>query len=208
MNSANVGLGIVLLALSLLGTGCMSPMALNHQGASLDLSTKSIAVFTLSTSNAYRPFYNPNVQCVRILSGNSEDRKFRVEQTCRSESGSYDYLVSVDVQPGAHTLKNVMGNSFGPLVMATFDFPVEGTFQVPANSVTYVGHVEMVNRERQSGETRSGSIFPLVDQAVAGYSGGTFDVTLSDRSKTDIPLFTQNYPCLQGVQISTAVMHK
>jgi len=68
--------------------------------------------------------------------------------------------------------------------------------------------VDMVNRKRNEGEPRSGSVIPFIDQAVAGYSGGTFDITVTDKSATDIPLFIQTYPCLRGLQIGTAVMQR
>jgi len=184
-------------------------MALRRNATTVDTSIKSIAMFTLRTQNAYKPGYKPNVRWVEVVPvGRASGRKFKVDRAHDREGDAFEYLVSVDVEPGTHTLRNVMGQSIKFLISGSFLFPVDGKFDVPADSVTYIGHVSMVNRKRENGERRSGSVIPLVDQAASGYAGGTFDITVSDRSATDIPLFTKTYPCLRELKIGTAVMQR
>src|SRR6266568_2596132 len=49
-------------------------------------------------------------------------------------------------------------------------------FEVKPAQVVYLGRVEAVRRERKDdGELRAGFVIPLIGQAVAGYSGGTFE---------------------------------
>lgn len=117
-----------------------------------------------------------------------------------------EYLVSVDLAPGTYTIGNVSGLSTGILTYGSFCYPVGATFEMPPDSVIYLGHVNMVNRKLQNGEKRSGSIFPLIDQAASGYSGGSFDITATDRSGTDIPLFEEKYPQLGDYIITPNVM--
>jgi len=213
----------------------MSPMAMKTTSATIDLSTKSIVVFTLTAKNQYKPSYQPRVNSVEIVSvGTGVARRFAVRpiefdrlssssslRESRSlmgeaaKSGSigstdkiYQHMISVDVEPGAYTLRDVVGLAAANLIAARFEFPVDAKFTVPPRSVTYVGHVDMVNRERKGDEPPSGSRFPLIDQAVAGFAGGTMDVTVSDKSEVDIPLFIKTYPCLKDIQIGKAIMRK
>jgi len=210
-NSANMHVGFFGLALSIMMSGCasVSQMALKKDSGPLDLSKKSIAVFTLRTSNQYKPAFQPNVRQVEITAGSTgKEQGFRVGRAHAKSRDFYEYLVSVDLEPGVHTLRRVWGTSMNLMIIASFSFPVDETFEVPPNAVIYIGHMDMTNRKREEGEPRSGSLVPLVDQALAGFSGGTFDVTVSDRSATDIPLFVQTYPCLRDVQIAKTLMRK
>ena len=201
---------IAILIVMIFLSGCKNPMALNKKLRSVDLSKNSIALFTLRTSNEFKPSFTPNVDWFEIINASSKKYRkfFKVDKAHAKSSKFNEYLVSVDVEPGKRTLGRVVGGNNVILVMASFAFAVNGTFEIPPKSVTYIGHIDMNNRERKKGEPRSGPIAPLLDQAVAGYSGGTFDVTISDRSASDIPLFTQTYPCLKDIQIGKALMQK
>ncbi len=122
----------------------------------------------------------------------------------------FEYLVSVDLEPGEYSLGRIEGEGLaggGFLIAGHFGFPVNARFTL-SSGITYLGHVKMTNRERKEGEQRSGGIFPLIDQTVCGFSGGTFDVTVSDRSETDIPAFIEAYPRLKDVNITKAIMQK
>lgn len=185
-------------------TGCASPMALTAQKDGVDLSSKSIAIFTLRTTNAYKPAYHPNVKRVKIDNSGA----FKTDAAISGGRQAGEYLISVDAEPGQHTLNDVIGSSSSGLIFGSFAFPVDAGFNLQANSITYIGHVDMTNRKRKDGEPRSGSVIPLIDQAVSGYSGGTFDIVISDRYDTDIQLFVNAYPIIQGKPIHRSVMTK
>ena len=70
----------------------------------------------------------------------------------------------------------------------------------------YIGHVQAVVRERKDGEERAGPVIPLIDQAVVGASGGTFDVTISDAWATDEALFKSTFPALARVSIEKKLL--
>ena len=233
-----VGSIVGILAVVCILSGCTSPMALTRTSGPLHLETKSVAVLTLKTANQYKPAIQPVVESVELVSVDSgATQRFRIDPEAynppvgqASSSGSSndlcDIVVALEVEPGNYTLKSVKGigrpNSTGTAValgilagpgtalsgLGTFDFDVDYKFAVPKESVVYVGHVDMVNRERKGNEPRSGSIFPLVDQISSGFSGGTFDVKVSGRGEIDIPRIGQTYQCLRDARIGTAIMHK
>lgn len=199
-----LGTGVLALALS----ACTSRMALKEGGSLPGLEGKALGVFTLRTANVYSPRFQPRVLSVEI-DNRDRVRAFNVGRAFQKDEDGYEYLVSVLLEPGTHTLMDVSGESVQfPLFSAKFRFPVHGMFQLPAGKVTYVGRVEMVNRKRRADEPPSGPVTPPADQAAAGYLDGTFDITLSDRSEVDIPLFLQQYPYLNGIPIHTSVMRR
>ena len=51
---------------------------------------------------------------------------------------------------------------------------------------SYLGRAEAVNRERRSDqELRAGSLFPVIDQRIAGFANGTFDLVVRDAQAED-----------------------
>ena len=69
-----------------------------------------------------------------------------------------------------------------------------------------IGHIEATVRERQGDEFKAGSSIPLIDQAVVGASGGTFDVAITDALSTDEALFRSKFPALTNVEIKRAIL--
>jgi hypothetical protein len=64
-----------------------------------------------------------------------------------------------------------------------------------------------VLRERKTdNETRAGSIFPLIDQSIVGFSGGTFDVVIEDKFDEDMQSFIKEYPVLQKVKVEKSIL--
>jgi hypothetical protein len=204
------GIGLVCMTLF---AGCSSQrtMALAGGSKGMDLTNESIGVFTLRTSNRLKPAYQPRVGRINvILAGSKKAAAFRVgKPSSEGKNAFYEYIISVKLKPGTYGIDRVIGGSGVPLlVKGIFDFPVGASFELPPNAIVYLGHVDMVNRERKEGERRSGGLLPLIDQAVTGYSQGTFDVTISDRNETDLPLFKQAYPALQDRTIEKVIMTK
>jgi len=204
---------LVVLSAIMLVAGCRSvgqPMALSKSSGALDLSRKSIVIFTVRTTNIYKPDHQPNLERVAILPANCRKPvTFQVDKPSSRSAKFCDYMVSVEIEPGVHALKTVAGTALGMSLLLSqnsFEFQVDGRFEALTNAVTYIGHVDMKNRERKRGEPRSGPINPILPQSVAGFLGGTFDVSVSDLQETDIPLFVRTYPCLREAMIGTAIM--
>lgn len=191
-------------------SGCMSPMALKPKSKTLDLTTNSVGLFTLRTSNQYKPSFQPGVQWFEVISQETGKAvNFEVYLPHRKEKKRFfEYLISVDLPPGTYTLGDVVGQSLSFPFVANFQFPVKANFDLPPNAVVYLGHVNMVNRKRNKGEPRSGPGIPLIDQAASGYPDSTFDISISDKSDSDIPLFKQTYPVLQNYSVTKAIMKR
>jgi len=200
---------LTVLAVAVVASGCRSDMALNSDMGPNSLKGKSIALFTLSTSNSYKTTFKPRVFAVEVATpGAGDPCKYAPDELPGFAGEAEGYLISVEAQPGGSIVREVSGTASGPLICGRFAFPADARFDVPKDSVTYVGHIDMVNRQRHGNEPRSGPITPLIDQAVAGFSGGTFDIIITDKSATDIPSFVQAYPCLRDVQIRKAIMKR
>ena len=86
--------------------------------------------------------------------------------------------------------------------------PVFADFEIVAGTVSYLGHLDVLRRERKSDtEIPAGGPLPFFDQWYSGYSTGTFDVAVRDASDIDIPHFKSRYPALnQATTIANAVL--
>jgi len=95
-------------------------------------------------------------------------------------------------------------------------FPFHGSFFTPIHEniatngpgIFYLGHIEATVRERTGDEFKAGPSIPLIDQAIAGASGGTFDVEITDEWKADEPLFKSAFPTLKTVNIKKKILPK
>jgi len=79
--------------------------------------------------------------------------------------------------------------------------PIHNNIELKAGEVVYLGRVAGTIRERKDGELRAGAILPLLDQAITGFSGGTFDVLLEDQYEQDMKVFRQRFPVLNAVAV-------
>jgi hypothetical protein len=204
-----------MLAVWLGGSGCASQMALESTKWPAKLKRESVGLFTLRMENEYKPAYQPQVEWFRVVAEKTGKTKcFEPGAPSEMERKQFfEYLVSVNLPPGRYTLQKVAGVAWSPslsilLLAGNFRFPVNGHFDLPPQAVVYLGHVRMVNRKREANERRSGGPFPLIDQAISGFHGSTFDVTISDRSETDIPAFLVRYPALGNRRIEKAIMQR
>lgn len=195
---------------SFCGCASMNPMALETKSGALQLTSKSAGLFTLRTSNQYKPSYQPDVKSIEVISQETDKAvNFKVAKPYSQEKDRFfEYLISVELSPGIYRVGNIAGVSPNFLTIGSFKFPVGASFELSPNAVVYLGHINMVNRKRNEGEKQSGSILPLIDQAASGYADGTFDISISDRSDIDIPLFEQTYPEVEKHIITKNIMKR
>jgi len=218
MNQTARGVRFVIICLisitgSSLFSGCSGfrPMAMENKSSPLQPATRPVGLFTLKTSNKYKPGFQPNVYSITIISEQTKKEKtvFTVTKPIRQEKDAFiEYLVSVDLPAGKYTIGEVSGISTAILIRGHFEFFVGASFELLPDKIVYLGHINMVNRKRVGKEPPSGSPFPLVDQGATGYGDGTFDVTISDQSGRDIPLFEQTYPELKKYMVTPNLMKK
>ena len=207
----SITVSVVAAALAL--TGCATPMALSRDAQQLEVAQSAVALMTMRVSNTYKTGYQPRLQLVRIRSDEGErpSTSYKIgDLLSRDESESNQFeeaAFSFKLPPGRYQVRDVIVHSESILTPGWGTIPIYARFEVKPAQVVYLGRVEAVRRERKDdGELRAGFVIPLIGQAVAGYSGGTFEIRIRDAYDSDLKLLRDAYPALQKVQVSKAVL--
>lgn len=193
-------------------SGCAANMALTKGQDKIDLSEKSIALASIRISNQNKPGYQPNLVYAFFFANSSNAEKTHIDlkiEPFKSEKDQYnEYLMSFPLKPGKYNFASIWANYQIPLLMnAMAVVPVNTMIEIKPNSVVYLGHIDATIRERKNDtEERAGSLIPLIDQAVAGFSSGTFDVSISDKYEEDIKAYISEYPVMDKVKVEKAIM--
>jgi hypothetical protein len=201
-----------LIVAGLVVTGCatVNPMAFDKQTKAIDTKDKSIVLMTVDVSRSDGSRYVPEPFVVKLEkpgAQNKEDRqnfKFSKDTDSLQENGHELYLVRFALVAGEYRLMEVTGMARAFPVNGFFTVPLLADLKVKPNSVTYIGRVTAKLRERVGNEFRAGPVAPLIDQAIAGMSGSTWDVTIDNAAPKDIGLFRDTYPALKDVAIDAA----
>ena len=186
-------------------------MALNNGQSDIDVSKKSIALISARISNQYKPKYQLDIvttyicplsqaDCSRSYDGIYKTSSYnRIKNT---EEGFNEYLLSFELESGTFNLDSMGAIYQSALITGGGIVPLKFELDIRPNSVIYLGHLDIVMRERKNdGEIRAGRIYPLIDQATIGTSSGTFDVVVEDKYEEDVKLFISEYPALQRARI-------
>jgi hypothetical protein len=205
---------LMVLTATVLFGGCatVKPMPLSGETKTLDLSKETVAIFTVKTSNPFKPGYQPHVSYVHVRQNGGQEKKetfsFSVNDAYSKVENQYDeYLVSISLPPGKYKLRHIGGTSGVFPVHGNFAVPVFADVELKPNKLVYLGRVEATLRERKNdSEIRGGSPIPLIDQAVTGFGKGTFDINIYDNYDKDVALFKQIYPVLKSYSVEKAVL--
>lgn len=187
-------------------------MPLSKDTTQLDTSKKSVLVARLKIKNENKPSHQPKLLAVfmnQTVAGKEEQFSF-TSPTVVSDQGEQgiDYLISMDVEPGKAKLNMARFLRQVPLLlMAMADLPFQFDLDVPADKVVYLGNIEATIVERANdSQPRAGSVIPLIDQAVAGFSNGTFQLKISDQFDADTQEMQKQFPVLAGKTIDKQVL--
>lgn len=189
----------------ILATGCatVSPMPLSTGVSQLQTNEKSVLLAKVSIRNENAPSHQPDLCCI-FVEKDGETYSYTKPTLVReyAEQGK-EYLVSVDVAPGKAKINLARFIRQVPmLLMAMADLQFEQEIEVPSDSVVYVGNISAVIKDKEGdNDPSAGSLLPLVDQAVAGFSTGTFRVEISDNYEEDVAEFQSRYPFLKEREI-------
>ncbi len=202
---------VIFAVLFMGGCATVKPMPLGDDTKALDLSKETVAIFTLKTSNPFKPGYQPHVGYVHVRQAAGEKKEtfsFTVKEAYNKVENEYDeYLISISLPPGKYKLRHIGGTSGVFPVRGIFAVPVFADLELKPNTIMYLGRIEASLRERKNdGEIRGGSVIPLLDQAVTGFGKGTFDITISDNYDKDVALFAQKYPALKNYSVEKDVL--
>jgi len=204
--------GLLLLCVAFFMGGCAANMPLSKGQESVSLSSESIALVSVKISNQNKPEYQPSLLYAFFFPESEGAKKTHISintDPIRSEKNQFnEYLLSFSLKPGTYNFSQIWGVYRVPLLMnAMCQIPLNAKVDIKPNEVIYLGNIDAVIRERKNdGEVRAGGVIPLIDQAVAGFSSGTFEVSINDRFDEDIKAFMAEYPALQNHKVEKAVL--
>jgi hypothetical protein len=201
----------IFVSLSMLTTGCAigNKMAFEGDSDRITEASKPIYLMTVSMSNAYKTSFQPSLKLVHIEKAGSsvtELNGFATDKKSEPADKDGKYLVRMELSPGEYVLQGLRASAFVLPIFAQYYAPVHAPIQVQGRGVYYLGHVSATVRERTGNEFKAGMTTPLLDQAVGGASGGTFDIVISDQFSTDEALFRSKFPALKDVIIQKAIL--
>lgn len=205
-----------LLLASVFLTGCanVKPMALQKDSEVIAANGKPIFLMTVTLKNNYMPSYQPKAFRVNLEKTPAKestdyinfdmDDKSKIEDDTAAAGNTY--LLRMELENGDYVLRGISGTSG--------TFPIHGVCFAPlhidvkssGSGVFYLGHVAATVRARTGNEFKAGPSFPVIDQAATGFSGGTFDIAISDEQTADEAVFKEKFPALRGVTIQKSIL--
>lgn len=193
-----------------LSGGCCKKMALTSKLKSINLSKNSIVLMTVKVANDHVPGHQPSLSMAVVKSNSkkSKTHSFETQKPFISENKQYNtHLISMALPPGKYEMDRCMGYRRVPfLLAASCILPVEASFSLKENEIVYIGHVEAHIRKKKGSEKAAGGPFPLIDQAIAGFSTGTFEVDIIDNYDIDMQYFRSKYPVLGNKIVIKEIM--
>jgi hypothetical protein len=207
-------LSLVGLTSALMLTGCATnKMAFEDESVKLTATSNPVFLMTATVKNTYKN-YQPRVVVAKVnKSGAKEaaDRfSYMMDNASKIESDSdksgNTYLLRFQLPPGEYEFVNMLGLASSFPIRGTFVVPIHTTFKSSTPGVFYLGHAEATVRERIGNEFKAGPSIPLLDQAISGASGGTFDVTFSDQWDAYEKTFRAKFKALEGVEVKKSIL--
>ncbi|WP_126456868.1 hypothetical protein [Sulfuriflexus mobilis] len=206
----------VLFLLGSLLSGCASPtkMAFDPELTTPLEPDKPVYLMTFTIKNKYRPDYQPNLLVVNVekaIVNGSEDRiNFTMDDKAKAETDNVatgnTYYLRMPLARGDYIIRGFTSLYRSFPIIASFFAPLHADVKANGSGMYYLGHVDATVNERQGDEFRAGSPIPLIDQSVAGASGGSFDIVVSDQWQRDWPIFQQRFPQLTSAQVEKAIL--
>lgn len=202
--------GVVLLGL-LSGCATVHEQGITTETKEIDLKGNGLVLMTLLVDNQFKPSYQPEVLVTHIETPNADSKEQRhnfktdKEGAIATTEGTR-YFLRMELPPGEYVVRGATCMYRSLLIVGTCIMPIHADITVTPDSITYVGHARGVTRERNKNEFRAGSLIPLIDQSVTGFSRSTFDVTIQDDSEKDMKTFRSLFPALATAQIDVKLL--
>lgn len=210
----NILFALVLVITALTLSGCVSPkkMAFQKDTDTVTATTGAVFLMTATLKNNYRTFFQPWARSVIIERAlHKKDRlsflidtKARNNESFSSELGN-SYFFRMELEKGIYVIRGLSGQG-GVVPLSSFFVPLHAQIASAGSGIFYLGHVSAVVRERVDNEFRAGILYPFIDQAATGYSGGTFDIEITDQFEKDEPEFRSRFPALKDVSIQKTIL--
>jgi hypothetical protein len=135
----------------------------------------------------------------------------------RDANRSGEYLVSLGLAPGAYVLDSVGVQHSTFFTYAGGYTPLKMKIEIAPNTVSYLGHMDVVLRKKASERERTAGReqvdvavvqVELKDGGIAGFSAGTMDIRMEDAFDEDMRSFILQYPALRGVKVEKSVLRQ
>ena len=190
------------------GCATVNKMPSDDSKTALDVAEKSVLTGSISVQNLNKIKHQPTLVAI-LVEKDGKTLSF-TEPTLLEDKGAdgREYIYSIDVPPGEATLKLARFSRQVPMLLrAVAELQFETAIDVPADSLVYLGHIDAQIVPRMNDEQpRAGSVVPLIDQAVAGFSNGTFKVAITDQSEKDLAVLRSRFPYLAQQEISVSIL--
>jgi hypothetical protein len=198
-------------------SGCAgNKMALTKGKSDIDLKNKSIALLSVRISNQYKPSRQLELLSVVICPQSEPNCRHDLLSNPGSPYKPYkrekkhfnEYLLSYELESGTFNIDGFYTTYQIPALISGFGFAkLNLKTEIKPNSISYLGHLDIILREKKSdAEIRAGSAIPFIDQSIAGFSSGTFDVVVEDKFDEDMKSFISEYPALQNVKVEKSIL--
>lgn len=207
---------LITLFIALGLSGCATPTKMAFQDETEKVSEKRNPIFlmTATLKNIYKTSFQPQLLVVHVEKPGAKEKADRLNftmdekaknETDSSESGN-NYLLRLELAPGEYEIRGLSSRASKFPIHGFFFTPIHSSIESKEPGVFYLGHVNATIRERNGNEFKAGASIPLIDQAVVGASGGTFDVEITDQWSTDEASFLSKFPALAAVTVKKAVL--
>ena len=197
-----------------LGGCATNQMAFSEDSEKLADKTKPIFLLSVSLKNSFKPSYPLALNSLQIEKGDGKNQADKLmfaidakaDRKVESSQGDTAYLLRMELDPGSYQLRSLHSLSRGFLIVGSFFTPLNMPLAATAKGVYYLGNVNAVVRERKGSEFRAGPVIPLIDQAVVGAAGGSYEVEVKDLFEADVAAFKAQFPALAGAEIKKAIL--
>lgn len=214
MRTRLIRLCAAVMVAALSGCATQTKMAFEDDKQVVAENGNPIYLMTVTVKNAYKPSYQPRLLVANIENPGATDAahrfNFKMDEKSKIETDSLpsgnSYLLRVELAPGQYEIVGLTSLVQSFPFMGSYFTPIHVPIVAASGGVYYLGHVEATVRERQGNEFKAGPSVPLIDQAVVGASGGTFDVEITNSIATDEALFRTKFPALAKVEIRQSIL--
>jgi len=197
--------------------GCAgNKMALTKGQSDIDLTKKSIALLSVRISNQYKPSRQLELLSVFICPQSEPNCKHDLPSNPESPYKPYkrekdyfnEYLLMYELESGTYNIDGLYTTYRIPTLTSGLGFAkLNLKTEIKPNSISYLGHFDIILREKKSNdEISAGGNRPFIDQYIAGFSSGTFDVVVEDKFDEDMKSFISEYPALQKVKVEKSIL--
>ena len=214
MKTRFLAIATLTFALALTGCATRTKMAFQDDADRLTEKSKPVFLMTATIKNTYKTSFQPRLIIVHVEKPGAKEAadrlNFTMDDKAKNETDSADtgnsYLLRLELDPGRYEILGLSSQARSFPIIGFFFAPMHSDVEVKGGGVFYLGHVTATVRERQGNEFKAGPSIPLIDQAIAGASGGTFDIAITDELAVDEPAFRAKFPALAGVTITKAIL--